>query len=111
MVLNVRQANNISQGPCSSGVVDCGTCGVQNEGVARRSPPPRFSPHQLKLWREHRGLTQEQLAELAGTTHATIGRYENRRIQLTQTALDNLSRALRTSRGSLLDETPPKSRK
>lgn len=79
--------------------------------MARRRKPPRFSPHYLQRLREEADLTQEELAERAGTTHATISRYEGREIQLTQTALDNLARALGTTRGAILDGPPRKDRK
>jgi transcriptional regulator with XRE-family HTH domain len=32
--------------------------------------------HYLREWREHRGLLQEQLAEMAGTSKSVISRFE-----------------------------------
>jgi transcriptional regulator with XRE-family HTH domain len=35
----------------------------------------------LAEWREHRGLTQEQLAARLGTTHVTVSRWETHKRQ------------------------------
>ena len=40
------------------------------------NPKPKRRPNYIRQWRKHRGLTQEQLAERIGTTHATVSRIE-----------------------------------
>ena len=66
----------------------------------------RQSRHYLREWRKHRGLTQEQLAELIEKTASTVWRIENRQAGLSQHILDRLAKALGCSRGAILD-TPP----
>jgi len=46
-------------------------------GKARPHPKPRAIPLHLKHWRKYRNYSQERLAELIGTTAATISRIEN----------------------------------
>ncbi|PZQ48915.1 MAG: hypothetical protein DI551_00665 [Micavibrio aeruginosavorus] len=48
----------------------------------------------LRELRKTRELTQEQLAELVGTTHATVQRHENAKRRLTQEWLAKYSNAL-----------------
>jgi len=63
-------------------------------------------PNHLRAWREHRGLTQEQLADLAGTTHQVIGYLERGRTQLSAKWLRKLAPVLDTTAGMLLDHDP-----
>jgi transcriptional regulator with XRE-family HTH domain len=61
----------------------------------RKPAPPRPTLHQLRAWREYRGLSQEELGEAAGIGHGTVSRYENGRISLTESPLRRLAAALR----------------
>ena len=45
-------------------------------GASRRSSKDETRPTFLKAWRRFRGYSQEQLAEMIGTTHVTVGRIE-----------------------------------
>jgi transcriptional regulator with XRE-family HTH domain len=65
-----------------------------------------FSRHYLREWREFRGLTQEELAELILRTTMTVWRIENRKSGLTQVVLDSLAKVLNTTRGAILDHPP-----
>jgi transcriptional regulator with XRE-family HTH domain len=54
---------------------------LAEHGVMLDSMPPRRQPedkpvHPLRQWRDHRGVSQTQLAELAGTTQGMIGHIE-----------------------------------
>jgi DNA-binding XRE family transcriptional regulator len=58
----------------------------------------------LKVFREYRGLTQEQLAEKAGTTKNYISQIENRRRHAGRKLLKRLAQALNLSPEDLADE-------
>lgn len=60
----------------------------------------------LKVWREYRSLTQQQLAESVGTTAAVISLLENGQRGLTATWLNRLAPPLKVSPGFLLDHDP-----
>ena len=62
--------------------------------------------NRLKETRESRGFTQQQLADLVGTTKQTIGRLENGKRQLTEAWLHQLAGALSCHPGELLAEMP-----
>lgn len=106
----VRDAHNLRQVACAFGAVDIGPVAVHPTYMpGKKKKPtktPKFSHHFLKEWRKKRGFTQEVLAEQVDRSHATIQRIENRTLALTQPVLDQLARALRTSRGKILDEPP-----
>lgn len=70
----------------------------QNGGMARKKNQPWF----LKEWREHRGLTQERLGELAGRSKAYISQLENGSRAYTQETLEKLAAALECKPGDLL---------
>jgi transcriptional regulator with XRE-family HTH domain len=63
-------------------------------------------PNHLRAWREYRGLSQTELAELAGTTHQVIGYLERGRTQLSAKWLRKLAPVLDTTPGMLLDHAP-----
>lgn len=63
-------------------------------------------PNHLEAWRKFRGITQEQLAEMGGTSHQVIGYLERGRTQLSAKWLRRLAPALQTSPGLLLDHDP-----
>jgi transcriptional regulator with XRE-family HTH domain len=64
------------------------------------------SPHFIRAWREHRGLTPEQLAELVGTSAANVCRIETLRDGYTQNFLEACAEALKTDPASLISHLP-----
>lgn len=48
----------------------------------------------FKEWREHRGLTQEQVAERLDTTKATVSRMESGKVQYNRGYVEALADAL-----------------
>jgi transcriptional regulator with XRE-family HTH domain len=73
--------------------------------------PPRVKSryrrrHFIRQYREHRGLSQEQLAERMGTTKANISRVENYRQGYTQDFLEAAADAMQTDPASLLNRPP-----
>ena len=74
--------------------------------VSRLKPEPRYGKTFIKEWREHRGLTQEQLGERVGKTYSTIGRIENGLVPYGQGLLEALADALGTDPASLLMRDP-----
>lgn len=60
----------------------------------------------FREWREHRGLTQEQLADRMETTKANISRVESGKQGYTQDYLEALAIALQTDEASLLMRDP-----
>jgi transcriptional regulator with XRE-family HTH domain len=63
-------------------------------------------PNHLKAWREAAGLSQEELAKKAETTHQVIGYLERGRTQLSAKWLRKLAPILGTTPGRLLDFHP-----
>lgn len=63
-------------------------------------------PNFLKAWREFRGLTQQELADLVGTNANMIGYLENGERGLSAKWLRRLAPALDTTSGMLLDHDP-----
>ncbi len=55
----------------------------------------RANPEMLKLARESRELTQKALADLSGVDQGNISKYERSIIEVSDSALEKLSRALR----------------
>lgn len=64
------------------------------------------SANHLRAWREYRGLTQAQLADLVGTTDNVISLLESGDRQLSQKWLERLAPALKTRAGFLLEFSP-----
>ena len=62
--------------------------------------------NKLRLWREFRQMTQEQLAEEIGTTAAVISLLESGKRRLSLKWLLKLAPALRTTPGFLIDHNP-----
>jgi transcriptional regulator with XRE-family HTH domain len=60
----------------------------------------------LKAWREKRGLSQEELAEKAGTTKSVISLLENEKRPLSAKWLRKFAEALNTKPGYILDHDP-----
>lgn len=63
-------------------------------------------PNHLRAWREHRKLTQEQLAEKVATTGSVIAMLEAGERGLSAKWLRKLAPALETTPGHLLDHNP-----
>lgn len=63
-------------------------------------------PNHLEAWRRYRGLSQERLAEMSGTSHQVIGYLERGRTQLSAKWLRRLAPALQITPGLLLDHDP-----
>jgi len=62
--------------------------------------------NKLRLWREYRRMTQEQLAEAIGTTAAVISLLESGKRRLSLKWLLKIAPALRTTPGFILDHDP-----
>lgn len=60
----------------------------------------------IREWREHRGLTQEQLADRLDTSVASISRIETGTQPYTQDTLEALADALMTDPASLIMRNP-----
>lgn len=68
--------------------------------------PLRRRRHFIKEWREFRGLTQEELATLMGTTKTTISRIEALKQGYTQDFLELCAEVLGVHPGTLLTRGP-----
>lgn len=66
-------------------------------------PPMSTIGERVRQVRTDRGLSQPQLAELAGTTETTLSRIENGRVSPTLDTLINIARALDVRVGDLID--------
>ncbi|MFT4076877.1 MAG: helix-turn-helix transcriptional regulator [Asticcacaulis sp.] len=66
------------------------------------TPPP----HHMRAWREKKELTQEQLAELMGTTKGVVSDLENSKRELGTKWLWKISTALRIRPGYILEHDP-----
>lgn len=60
----------------------------------------------LKGWRQHRGLTQEQLAARIGVDRTIISKIENARLGYSQALLEAVAEALSCSPADLLMRDP-----
>lgn len=73
--------------------------------IAYRTKTPRRRTF-FRQWREHRGFTQEQLAERLETSVASISRLESGTQPYTQDVLEALADALHTDPASLIMRNP-----
>jgi transcriptional regulator with XRE-family HTH domain len=71
-----------------------------------KKPNPSRPAHFLRQWREHRRMTQEDLAGMIGTNASVISLLEDGKRRLSDKWLDRLAPALKTSRGAILDYDP-----
>lgn len=69
-------------------------------------PKPARPRHYVREWRQHRSLTQEQLAERIGKTHGAISQLERGLTDYTQGMLEALAYALSCEPGDLLSVNP-----
>lgn len=60
----------------------------------------------LREWRKHRGLTQQQLADLLNTTKGYVSQLESGKRNYTQRQLEALADALKCLPGDLLMRDP-----
>lgn len=84
------------------------TRSVHNVYMAQRVTP-RFRQLRrtfIRQWREHRGVTLEQLADRIGTTHASLSRIERGLQPYSQGLLESIADALQTDPASLLMRNP-----
>lgn len=79
---------------------------VFNGGMRKAASKPRFRPTFIKQWREHRGLSQEQLAERLEMTQSHLSMLENGKRGYTQETLEAVAHALQTDVASLLMRNP-----
>lgn len=82
--------------------------GGQNVWMAKvrtnfKPPKPR---HFIRQWRKHRGLTQEQLAEIVGVTHGAISQLERGETGYTQPMLEALAAAMHCEPADLIMRDP-----
>lgn len=63
-------------------------------------------PNHVRAWREFRHLTQDELAEMAGCSRATIGHIESGARRLSDKWAHPIAKALNTSPGYLMDHDP-----
>lgn len=68
-----------------------------------KPPKPR---HFIRQWRKHRGLTQEQLAEIVGVTHGAISQLERGETGYTQPMLEALAAAMHCGPADLIMRDP-----
>lgn len=82
---------------------------VSNAAMAKKSaiPPKRqFRRTFIRQWREHRGLTLEQLADRVEMTPSYLSMFERGLRGYTQNTLEALAIALQTDAASLLMRDP-----
>lgn len=60
----------------------------------------------IGAWREDRGLTQDELADRAATSIATISRLESGKVGYTKSMLENIALALTVEPWQLLGQRP-----
>jgi len=71
-----------------------------------RLKKPRFQRTFLKEWREHRGYTQEQAAEMIGMDRSNLSRVERAEIPYSQALLEAAAEAYRCETVDLLIRNP-----
>ncbi len=79
---------------------------VFNGGMRKPAPKPRFRPTYIAQWRDHRGLTQAQLADRLEMTQSHLSMLENGKRGYTQETLEAVAHALQTDVASLLMRNP-----
>lgn len=73
---------------------------------ARIGNPARRRRHFIREWREFRGLTQQQLADIIGASKTSISRIEDLKQGYTQDFLESCADALGVHVGTLLTRAP-----
>jgi transcriptional regulator with XRE-family HTH domain len=64
------------------------------------------APNNLRAWRKHNRLTQQELADAVGTTKSVISDLERGVVQLSDKWLRRLAPVLKTQPGHILDYDP-----
>jgi transcriptional regulator with XRE-family HTH domain len=73
---------------------------------ARASHDRRPGRNYIRAWREHRGLTQEQLGDKTGMAASNISLMENARSGYSWQSLEDIAAALECAPGDLLSGPP-----
>ena len=84
----------------------CGLRGAFDLGIAHTVNMAEEERNYLKAWRTKRGMSQDQLAERAGTTKAVISLLENEKRPLSSKWLRAFADILGTTPGYILDHDP-----
>ena len=71
-----------------------------------KKPERSRTRHYIRAWREHRNLTQQQLADRMQTTRETVSRVENGLVPYNQDFIEVCANALNCSPSDLLDHNP-----
>jgi transcriptional regulator with XRE-family HTH domain len=74
--------------------------------MAKLSPKRRTPRHFVRQWREHRGMTQEQLAEAVGKSRGLISQIESAGTDLTEDMIYALANAFRCAPWDILRTNP-----
>ena len=69
-------------------------------------PRKSRSAHFIAAWREHRGLTQEQLAGRVGMSRENLSKIEAGKVPYRQDFLESCAEALSCSKGDLIERDP-----
>lgn len=77
-------------------------------GMGKQVPKPKRRRTYIREWREQRGWSQEELAEMVGVTQETISRLEGGKIAYVQGTLEPIAEALAVTVGMLIDHDPTK---
>jgi len=73
-----------------------------------RSNDKNFLKWYIREWREHKGLTQDRLAELLDTNRGQISKLERGELRMNDTWIKGISSALQISPADLLIEPAQK---
>lgn len=112
MGIYVRRAHIPVKAKCTWGTIFREWLSVHHAYMAKKSKAPAREPAMVyrktfvREWREHRGMTLEQLAERAGTTHATLSRLERGKQPYGQALLEAIAKVLGTDVPSLIRGGP-----
>lgn len=74
--------------------------------IMKRNPRRRPVRHFVREWRQHRGLTLEQLAERIGVTHGALSQLERGLVNYTQPMLEAIAEALDCEPADLIMRDP-----
>lgn len=86
----------------------CGALAAARQCAPMARPDHQSSQRQfLRVWRKHRKLSQEELADRAGVTHGLISQLERGITGLTHDRLESLANVLGCNAADLLAGPPP----
>lgn len=95
---------NEASGKCTPQAMAALRVAAYGGGMARK----QYRPTHIRQWRLYRGYTLERLAEMVGTTHATLSRVERGLHPYNQELLELIAEALSTDAASLIMRDPSK---